>query len=286
VSGKGNPATAAQQVGLLAEKLGMAEKLITYELDGDVAMIGLNRADKRNAINDAVMAALREAVFRANEEAKAGVIFGHGENFSAGLDLAEASTWMKPGAPRRKRGRWNRSLDLVARGQIPVVAALKGACIGGGLELAAAAHVRVADETTFFALPEGQRGIFVGGGGSVRIQRLMGYARMADLMLTGRVLTAEEGERANLCQYVVPAGESLDRAKSLAARIAHNAPLTNWAVCSCLPRVNDMSHDDGLFIEGLIGQAVASTEGYERVKDFVEKRAKPLAKPGRSGDER
>ena len=140
--------------------------------------------------------------------------------------------------------------------------------------------------TTFFALPEGQRGIFVGGGGSVRIQRLMGYARMADMMLTGRVLTAEEGERANLCQYVVPAGESLARAKSLAARIAQNAPLTNWAVCSCLPRVNDMSHDDGLFIEGLIGNAVASQEGYERVKDFVEKRAKPLVKPGTSGDGR
>jgi (methylthio)acryloyl-CoA hydratase len=264
----------------------MSKRLITYELDGAVALVGLNRADKRNAINDELMSQLREAVFKANEEARAVVIFGHGENFSAGLDLAEAATWMKPGAPRRKRGRWNRSLDLVARGQIPVVAALKGACIGGGLELASAAHVRVADATTFFALPEGQRGIFVGGGGSVRIQRLMGYARMADLMLTGRVLTAEEGERANLCQYVVPAGESFERARSLATRIAENAPLTNWAVCSCLPRVNDMSHDDGLFIEGLIGNAVASTEGYERVKQFVEKRAQPLVKPGSSGDER
>jgi enoyl-CoA hydratase/carnithine racemase len=262
----------------------MADQLVTYELDGAVAVIGLNRADKRNAVNDALMSQLREAVWRATEEAKAGVIFGHGENFSAGLDLAEAATWMKPGAQKRKRGRWNRSLDLVARGQIPFIAALKGACIGGGLEIASAAHVRVADTTTFFALPEGQRGIFVGGGGSVRIQRLMGYARMADLMLTGRVLTAEEGERANLCQYVVPAGESLARAKSLAARIAQNAPLTKWAVCSCLPRVNDMSHDDGLFIEGLIGNAVASQEGYERVKDFVEKRATRLVDPGRSGD--
>ena len=130
----------------------MADQLVTYELDGAVAVIGLNRADKRNAVNDAVMAQLREAVWRATEEAKAGVIFGHGDNFSAGLDLAEAATWMKPGAPRRKRGRWNRSLDLVARGQIPFIAALKGACIGGGLEIASAAQVRVADTTTFFAL--------------------------------------------------------------------------------------------------------------------------------------
>lgn len=264
----------------------MTDALVTYEQDDDIAVIGIDRADKRNAINDEVMRQLREAVARATDEAKAGVIFGHGNNFSAGLDLAEASSWMKPGAPKRKRGRWNRSLDLVARGQIPWIAALRGACIGGGLEIASACQIRVADETTFFALPEGQRGIFVGGGGSVRIQRLMGYARMADLMLTGRVLAAAEGERANLCQYVVPAGESLERAKSLAKRIAQNAPLTNWAICSCLPRVNDMSHDDGLFVEGLIGASVASTEGYERVKAFVEHRAAPLVAPGKSGDGR
>jgi enoyl-CoA hydratase/carnithine racemase len=262
----------------------MSSKLITYEIEDEVALIGLDRAEKRNAISDEVLRQLREAVFRAGEDAKAGVIFGHGNNFSAGLDLAEASEWMKPGAPRRRRGRWHRPFDMIARGTIPFVAAIHGACIGGGLELAAAAQVRVADETSFFALPEGQRGIFVGGGGAVRIQRLMGYARMADLMLTGRVLTASEGERANLCQYLVPAGHALERAKALAARIAANAPLTNWAVCNGLPRLNDMSHDDGLFVEGLIGASVASQEGYERVRAFVDKKAARLAAPGTSGD--
>lgn len=264
----------------------MAEKMITYEVEGDIAVIGLDRAKKRNAVNDELLKQLREACFRATEEAKCGVIFGHGDNFSAGLDLAEAMEWMKPGAPRKRRGRWHRPYDLIARGPIPFVAALKGACIGGGLELASACQVRVADETTFFALPEGQRGIFVGGGGSVRIQRLMGYARMADLMLTGRVLTAAEGERANLCQYVVPKGESLERAKSLAARIAKNATLTNFYICNGLPRVNDVSHDDGLFMEALISQCVSSPEGYERIKAFVEKQAARLAEPGKSGDGR
>jgi enoyl-CoA hydratase/carnithine racemase len=262
----------------------MSSNFITYAVEGEVALIGLDRAEKRNAISDEVLRQLREAVFRAGEDAKAGVIFGHGDNFSAGLDLAEASEWMKPGAPRRRRGRWHRPFDLIARGNIPFVAALHGACIGGGLELAAAAQVRVADETSFFALPEGQRGIFVGGGGAVRIQRLMGYARMADLMLTGRVLSAAEGERANLCQYLVPKGQALERAKALAARIAGNAPLTNWAVCNGLPRLNDMSHEDGLFVEGLIGASVASQEGYERVRAFVDKKAARLAAPGGSGD--
>lgn len=260
----------------------MSEQLITYQLDGQVALIGLNRAEKRNAINREVVRTLREAVARATREARAGVIFAHGANFSAGLDLAEIAPELKPGGPPRKRGYWNRSLDLVARSEVPFVVALQGACIGGGLELASAAHVRVADDTTYFALPEGQRGIFVGGGGSVRIQRLMGYARMADLMLTGRVLSAEEGERANLCQYRVPAGQSLDKAKALAARIAQNAPLTNWAICSCLPRVNDMSHDDGLFVESLIGAAVSSPESYDRIKAFVEKRAARLVPQGQS----
>lgn len=265
----------------------MTAEPVTYELDGEIALVGLNRPEKRNAINEATNQALKAAVERANEEARVGVVFGHGDNFSAGLDLAEAVGWMAEGpeARKRRRGRWHPTLDLMARGQIPWVAALKGACIGGGLETASAAHIRVADETTFFALPEGQRGIFVGGGGSVRIQRLMGYARMADLMLTGRVLTAEEGERFNLCQYRVPAGESLERAKSLARRIAKNAPLTNWAIAACLPRVNDMGHEDGLFMETLIGTAVASNQSIERLTDFVEKRAARLVDPGKSGDE-
>ena len=267
----------------------MAENMITYEREGDIAVIGLDRAKKRNAINDDLLKQLREACFRASEEgARAGVICGHGDNFSAGLDLAEALQWMKPGSasPRRRRGRWHRPFDLIARGPIPFVAALKGACIGGGLELASACHIRVADETTFFALPEGQRGIFVGGGGSVRIQRLMGYARMADLMLTGRVLTAVEGERANLCQYVVPKGESLERAKQLATRIAQNAPLTNYYICNGLPRVNDLSHDDGLFMEALISQCVSSPEGLDRIKAFVDHQAARLVDPGKSGDGR
>jgi enoyl-CoA hydratase/carnithine racemase len=267
----------------------MSDANVTYELVGNVALVGIDRAAKRNALNDDMIKLLREAIFRGGEEARAGVIHAHGENFSAGLDLAEAMAWMDPNAKKaRPRGRWHRPFDLIARGPIPWVAALKGACIGGGLELASACHIRVADETTFFALPEGQRGIFVGGGGSVRISRLMGYARMADLMLTGRVLTAAEGERANLAQYVVPKGESFERAKSLATRIAENATQSNWAITNALPRMLDFSHEDGLFIETLIGGAMRerSSEGFERVRDFVEKRAKPLAKPGTSGDGR
>jgi (methylthio)acryloyl-CoA hydratase len=160
----------------------MSTEMITYELEGDIAIIGLNRPDKRNAMNDRVIGLLRDAVIRAGEEADCGVIFGHGSNFSAGLDLSELASRLAPNAQRprkRKPHPWHTCFDTIARGAIPFVAALHGATIGGGLELAAAAHIRVADETTFFGLPEGQRGIFVGGGGTVRVQRIVGYATMA-----------------------------------------------------------------------------------------------------------
>jgi enoyl-CoA hydratase/carnithine racemase len=109
---------------------------------------------------------------------------------------------------------------------------------------------------------------------------------MTDLMLTGRVLTAEEGERYNLVQYLVAKGEALERAKSLAARIGENAQLANWAIVNCLPRIPDLSYDDGLFVERLVTGAVASPESTERLKAFAEKRAKRLSTPGTSGDGR
>ena len=259
----------------------MSETLATYELDGEIAIVGINRAAKRNAVNTEVMADLHAAFERAASEARVGILFGHGGNFSAGLDLAEAASRMSGANPPKpwERGRWTVPLDLVARGPIPWVAALEGACIGGGLEIASACHVRVADESTFFALPEGKRGIFVGGGGAVRIQGLMGYARMADMMLTGRVLSAAEGERANLCQYVVPKGGAMAKAKELAASIASNAPNTNWAVCAALPRIGDMSHSDGLFFEGLIGGSARSSEGTDRIRAFVERGENKVAAP-------
>ena len=262
----------------------MSSELITYELDGAVAVIGLNRPEKRNAINNDVVMQLRDAVVRAGDEADAGVIFGHGVNFSAGLDLAELLKNMDPTTPKPRKKRdhaWHTVFDIIARGPIPFVAALHGAVVGGGLELAAAAHIRVADRTAFFGLPEGQRGIFVGGGGSVRVQRIVGYSVMADMMLTGRILSVDEAERLNIARYVVEQGQALAKAKELAARIAQNTPLTNWQITNVLPRVNDLSHDDGLFLEYINTSMQRPPESMERLRDFVEKRATPLQAPNK-----
>jgi (methylthio)acryloyl-CoA hydratase len=258
--------------------------LVTYELDGKVALVGLNRPDKRNAINDAMIAQLAAAVQSAAEQAHCAVIFGHGSNFSAGLDLAEALA--KAQAPRplkRFRHSWHTVFDQIERGPIPWVAAIHGAVLGGGLELAAAAHIRVADVDTFVGLPEAQRGIFVGGGGTVRVQRLIGYSTMADMMLTGRLLSAADAERVGIVRYVAPAGTALEKATLLAQQIAKNALDTNWKIVNVLPRVNDLSHDDGLFMEYLNSSMARSPEVAERLKEFVDGRAAPLKAPPTQG---
>jgi enoyl-CoA hydratase/carnithine racemase len=257
----------------------MSEPLISYELDGPVALIGLSRPDKRNAINDPLVEELRAAVLRAHEEADVAVLFGHGSNFCAGLDLAEAlaraTGTVKP--PRkRRRHNGHEVFDLIARGPIPFVAALHGAVVGGGLELAMAAHLRVSDDTALFGLPEGQRGIFVGGGGTVRIQRVVGTSVMTDMMLTGRLLTAAEGLQEHIVRYVTPAGEALAKAKELALRIARNSIETNWMIINVLPRVQDMSHDDGLFVEQLNSARARPPEAEQRLREFVEGKAAKL----------
>jgi enoyl-CoA hydratase/carnithine racemase len=257
----------------------MSEPLITYQLEANIALIGLNRPDKRNAINDPLIDALRAAVLRSHEEADTAVLFGHGSNFCAGLDLAEALARatgdIKP--PRkRRRHNWHEVFDLIARGPIPFVAALHGAVVGGGLELAMAAHLRVCDETALFGLPEGQRGIFVGGGGTVRIQRVVGTTVMTDMMLTGRLLSSSEGMQEHIVRYVTPSGEALAKARELAARIAKNSIETNWMIINVLPRVQDLSHDDGLFMEQLNSARARPPEAEQRLREFVDGKARRI----------
>ena len=257
------------------------QQVVTYDLEGEIALVGLNRPDKRNCFNPDVLKALLEAVMRAGEEAKCGIIFGHGDNFCAGLDLRWAAESWKNGRSERLPFPFNRNtfFEAMARGNIPFIAALHGATLGGGLETAAAAHIRVADESTFFALPEGTRGIFIGGGGSVRVARLLGFARMQDMMLTGRVLKPDEAERYGIVQYVVPKGQSMAKAKELAAKICKNAPLSNFAITNSLPRLQDMSYDDGLFFERMVAEYTRSPESIERLHQFLNKTAPRVSMP-------
>ena len=256
----------------------MSSKDIQLEIDGDVAIIRLNRPAKRNALSDALVLAVRNTFQGLPDTVRAAVLDGAGDHFCAGLDLSELKE-RDAGAGLHHSRMWHAALEHVQYGPVPVVAALHGAVVGGGLELAAACHVRVADETTFYALPEGSRGIFVGGGGAVRIPRLIGAARMADMMFTGRVYKAEEGERAGFAQYLVPAGTASAKALELAHRIAQNAPLTNYALMHALPRIAEQPADQGFMTEALMAAiAQSAPEAKQRVRDVLEGRAAKVSK--------
>src|SRR3954454_16386913 len=239
---------------------------------GPVLSIGLNRPGKRNALNDGIMLAIQECFSALPEATGAVVIHGIGDHFSSGLDLSELTDHDATGGLIHSQ-MWHRVFDRIQYSRVPVIAALRGAVIGGGLELACAAHIRVAEPSAYFALPEGQRGIFVGGGGSVRLARLIGVERMTDMMLTGRVYYATEGSAYGFSQYLTEAGGALPKAMELAARVAANAPLTNFAVLQALPLIAEANPQAGLLMESLMATVAQSDkEAKQRIRAFLDRK--------------
>ncbi|MCE2879451.1 MAG: crotonase/enoyl-CoA hydratase family protein [Comamonadaceae bacterium] len=243
---------------------------VQIEYRDAVAVIRLSRPRKRNAISDGLMAAVGQRIAELPASVGAVVLHGEGEHFCAGLDLSELKDRDAVEGLHHSRS-WFYILRELEQGRVPVIAALHGAVVGGGLELAAACHIRVADESAFFALPEGSRGIFVGGGGSVRIPKLVGTHRMLDMMLTGRVYNATEGVAAGMAQYLVPTGQALSKALELAERIARNAPMTNYALIHGLPRIAEQPADHGFLTESMLAAlAQSAPEAKARVRAFLE----------------
>jgi (methylthio)acryloyl-CoA hydratase len=251
------------------------ESLIVQQ-EGEILLIKINRPQKRNAINDALILEIEQVFSNIPTGIKTAIISGQGEHFSAGLDLSELKERTLPVALAHSR-MWHRALEKIQFGTIPVIAVLHGACVGGGLEIAAACHIRVAEKNTFYALPEGQRGIFVGGGASVRLPKLIGIANMTDMMLTGRIISAQEGEKIGMAQYLVENNQGLEKAKELAQKIARNSEMTNYAVMHVLPKIADSSHTEGLLMESLMA-AIASNspDAQSRLKEFLDGKAEKL----------
>jgi enoyl-CoA hydratase/carnithine racemase len=243
------------------------------EMRDEVAVLRLCRQEKRNALDDATVRGIHDFFDDLPPGTGAVVIHGEGEHFSAGLDLSTLRTRSVEEGVAHSR-RWHRAFERIEFGEVPVVAALHGAVVGGGLELAAAAHIRIAERGAFYALPEGSRGIYVGGGASVRVSRLIGTARMMDMMLTGRTFGAEEGVALGFSQYLVEPGEALDKAIAVARRAAENPPLTNFAILQALPRIAQADPETGLLMESLMSAiAQGSDEAKFRLAAFLEKRA-------------
>lgn len=240
---------------------------------GAVTCVTLNRPHKRNALSLQVIAELRRAFDHLPAETGAVVLDGAGEHFCAGLDLSELAE-TSPAEGLMHSRVWYEAFERIQFGRCPVVCVMHGAVIGGGLELASVAHVRVAEQGAYFGLPEGQRGIFLGGGGSVRVSKLIGASRVAEMMLTGHVYTADEGLAVGLAHHVVAAGEGLRKGMELAARIATNAPLSNFAIMHALPLIAEQPMSHGLMTEGLMATITQSdAEAKARMQAFLQKRA-------------
>jgi (methylthio)acryloyl-CoA hydratase len=244
-----------------------------FEQRSAVGILRLSRPHKRNALDDATIQGIEDFFSAVADDIKAVVIHGEGEHFCAGLDLSElADRDIAAGIAHSQA--WHRAFERIEFGRVPVVAVLHGAVVGGGLELAAACHIRVAERSAYYALPEGSRGIFLGGGGSVRLPRLIGTARVIDMVLTGRTYGADEGVPLGFSHYVVEAGAGLTKAIELAERMAGNAPMTNFAAMHVLPHNAEQDRASGLLMEALMAAiAQGDPEAKRRLRDFLEKRA-------------
>ena len=255
------------------EKLGLQMLRVKVDDDG-IATVTLDRAAKRNALNAATvedLVALFSLLPRTG--VRAVVLRAEGTHFCAGLDLVEHHEEDRSAADfMHLCMRWHEAFNKMEYGGIPIIAALKGAVVGGGLELASAAHVRVADATTYFALPEGQRGLFTGGGATIRVADLVGKARMIDMMLTGRVYKGEEAVSVGLCQYLVEDSEA--KARDLARAAAQNPPLSNFAICSAISHMQNMSALDAAYAEAVVAGIVNTQPASRgRLEAFANKTA-------------
>lgn len=248
-------------------------KSLKVERRGAIAILTLARPEKRNALNDTTVLGIETFFATLPAGVKAIVLHAQGKHFSAGLDLSELKILSTEEGIAHSR-MWHRVFDTIEFGRVPVITVMHGAVVGGGLELAAATHVRVAERSTYYALPEGSRGIFVGGGGSVRLPRLIGVTRMMDLMLTGRTYGAEEGQALGLSHYLVEEGAGLAKGIELAKRIAINSATTNFAIMHALPRIAEQDRASGYLMESLTAAiAQGNEEAKNRIKAFLEKKA-------------
>lgn len=259
---------------------------LTVDVRPPIAVVTLDRPAKRNALDMETVRALGSFFRDPPGDVAAAVIASSGDHFSAGLDLSELTETSVFEGVLHSRS-WHQPFDDIQFGRIPTVSVLRGAVIGGGLELALATHVRVAEPSAFYALPEGSRGIFVGGGASVRLPRLIGVHRMMDMMLTGRVHDASSGHDLGISQYLVADGDGIDRAIELATRIAQNSPVTNYAVLQALPRIAEMGPQEGLLVESLMAAvSQGSDEAKALLQEFLAGRAAKVAADTEAQDAR
>lgn len=252
---------------------------IDYVKEGRIAIFTINRPEAMNAMNMEALRELLEAMtdFRDDPELWVGIITGAGERaFCGGADIKDTLSFMK-----EHRGEEGAFPPTIMRGfelWKPLIAAINGLAVGGGLEIAMACDIRIASETARLGTPEVNLGLIPGWGGTQRLPRMVPWCKAAEILLTGRVIDAGEAYRIGLVNKVVPQAEVMTTAKEWAQVICQAAPLAVRAAKEAMVRGYSMSLEDGLRLENSLVAYLLGTEDFtEGTTAFVEKR-KPTYK--------
>lgn len=260
----------------------MSTDNILVEFQDKTAILTINRPDRLNALNRIVMGEIERAMFDVEREDKirAVIVTGSGEKaFVAGADIKEMDG-LSPTQARTHAAYGQRVVSLFERCRAPVIAAINGFALGGGLELALACDIRLAADNAELGLPEVGLGLIPGFGGTQRLARLIGKGRALEMMVTARRVKAEEALSIGLVNQVVPRGELMAKAHELATKISSNAPIAVQMAKQSMHDGLDTDLKRGLDIEASLFGLIFSTKDYqEGVKAFIEKR-----KPTFSGE--
>jgi len=247
-----------------------------YEKEGKIVVITLDRPEALNAMDPETCVAFSNACinFRDDPDAWVAIITGAGDRaFSVGVDLkklmpvlADKSFQMPPAIFR--------GLDIWK----PIIAAINGAALGGGLEIAMACDIRIAAENATFGQPEARWGVLAGWGGTQRLPRLIPRAKAAEMLFLGNIIDATEAYRLGLVNKVVPPAELLPTARQWAAQICDNGPLGIRAMKEAMIRGTDMTLEEGLRLEALVGNAVLASEDLREGLEAFSAKRKPQFK--------
>ena len=252
---------------------------LLVDVDGPVMTVTLNRPEARNAFSGDMLVRAAEAWKRLDEDddLRVAILTGAEGCFCSGMDLKSLA-----GLSGDAAAAWAEDPDMHWKALLrhfrpskPIIAAVEGYCVAGGTEILQATEIRVAGATAEFAIAEVQRGLFPLGGSTVRLQRQIGFTNAADLLLTGRRISAEEAKAIGLVGHVVPEGQALAKARELADLVAANGPLAVRAVLRSMRETAGMSEADGLAHELTIGEPIifSTNDAKEGPRAFAEKRA-------------
>ena len=250
-------------------------KLIVYERYGGRASIFLNRPEKRNALSAAMISELSELlrVLAGDSELRVIIFSAKGDSFCAGTDITELGSAKADEAMAISR-RGQHLCDQIEGFPIPVIAAINGAAVGGGCELALASHIRLASAAASFSLPEVRLGLIPGYGGTQRLAREVGVGRAVELMLTGKMINATEALELGLVNRVMGGEDLLKVAYQMANVIESLSPLSIRAALKAVIEGANLSLSDGLELETGLFASLFETEDFrEGTTAFLEKRA-------------